>query len=396
MKKLNIAIVCDGVTSTTAGSFISTLRFSEILRKRGHKIIFITSKKQGEKNITHYNKIKVYRFFSLLLPKTEGQLYISFPTASKIEKILRKEKIDILHIMIPTPSSAAAVKAAKRLKIKIVSHSHTQPENLFLHLPKFLPLKMINNIFYKYMIGIYKNADIIICPSKFAERALKKHNSELNTVIISNGANLSKFERIDAEPFLKKFNIPLDSKKLVFVGRLHPEKKVDTLVKAMPYIIKEYKKVHAIIVGFGYMYDPLKRLSKKLNIEKYITFCGKISDEELRMAYSSGDIFVLPSLAELEGMAVLEAMSCKNPILIANSKESASVDFVDGNGFLFKPENPKDLAEKVLRLLKNEKLRKSMSLKSFENSRNYDINKSVDKLENLYYSLLDGRKISGN
>ena len=59
MKKLNIAIVCDGVTSTTAGSFISTLRFSEILRKRGHKVIFITSKNSGEKNISYHNKIKV-------------------------------------------------------------------------------------------------------------------------------------------------------------------------------------------------------------------------------------------------------------------------------------------------------------------------------------------------
>ena len=394
MKKLNIAIVCDGVTSTTAGSFISTLRFSEILRKRGHKVIFITSKNSGEKNISYHNKIKVYRFFSVLLPKTEGQLYISFPTISQIKNVLIKEKIDIVHIMIPTPSAVLAVKATKSLGINIVAHSHTQPENLFLHLPKFLPLEKINDIFYKYMVWIYKNADIIICPSKFAERALTKRNPEIKTIVISNGVDVSKFKRIDAMPFLKKFKIPVDYKKLVFVGRLHPEKRVDTLIKAMTYILKEYKKAHAIIVGPGHMQNSLEKLSKRLGVEKSVTFCGIVSDEELKMVYSSGDIFVLPSLAELEGMAVLESMSCRNPILVANSKESASVDFVDGNGFLFKPKNPKDLAKKALILLKDEKLRKSMAQKSFENSRNYDINKSIDKLERVYYSLKHGRKIS--
>jgi glycosyltransferase involved in cell wall biosynthesis len=338
--------------------------------------------------------MKVYRFFSILLPKTEGQLYISFPTIFQIKKILKKEKVDIVHKMIPTPSSYLAVRAAKQMGIKTVSHSHTQPENLFLHFPKFLPLKLINYIFYKYLIGVYKNTEITICPSKFAERALTKRDCNIKTTVISNGANLLKFRRINPAPFLKKFNIPKETKRLIFVGRLHPEKKVETLIKAMPLILKKYKKAHAVIIGFGHLDEKLKKLSKVLGIEKHVTFCGKVSDEELIMAHSSGDIFVLPSLAELEGMAVLESMCCKNPILVANSDESASVDFVSGNGFLFEPENHKDLAKKALELLMNERLRKSMALTSFKNSKDYNINKSIDKLEKLYYSLLDERKIS--
>ena len=136
---------------------------------------------------------------------------------------------------------------------------------------------------------------------------------------------------------------------------------------------------------------------KKTKISKELSqsLINMSKNNEEALSYVKGaDIFVLPSLAELEGMAVLESMSCRNPILVANSKESASVDFVDGNGFLFKPKNPKDLAKKALILLKDEKLRKSMAQKSFENSRNYDINKSIDKLERVYYSLKHGRKIS--
>ncbi len=386
MKKIKIAIVCDGVIGTTAGSFISTLRFSKLLRKKGHKVILITSKSPGTKNIDYYNNIKTYRFLSIPLPKSGG-IYLSFPTISQIKKILIKEQIDIVHIMLPTFSSIMAAKAARLLGIKVVAHSHTQPENLSLNLPKFLQLDILNNIFYKYIIWICKHAEITICPSKFAERDLLKREPSLKTVVISNGTNFLKFKRKNPKKFINKYKIPEDCKKLIYVGRLHPEKRVETFIEAMPLILKKYEKVHAVIVGPGHMKKTLEKLSKNLKVENNITFCGKVSEEDLLGAYSCCDIFVLPSLVELEGMAVLEAMSCKNPLLIANSKFSASVYFVKGNGFLFKPECPEDLAEKSLKLLRNGKLRKKMALKSFRNSRGYDINRSVKKIEKVYSAI---------
>ncbi len=386
MKKHNIAIVCDSVTGSIAGSFISTVRFSELLRKRGHKVIFITSGKRGTPGVSYYKGIKTYSFVSILLPKSDGQL-LSFPTVSQVKKILIDEKIDVLHYMTPTISAVVAVKAAKSLGIGLVAHNHTQPENLFLEAPKIVPAKTLNRIFYKYMNWVYGQADVTVCPSKFAARALLKRGGKLKTQVISNGVNRRHFRRINPQAFLKKYKIPAGRKKLIFVGRLHPEKNVDTLITAMPHILKQYKAVQAIIVGFGHLQEPLEKLAKDCGVERNITFCGRVSPEELVMAYSCGDIFVLPSLAELEGMAVLESMCCKNPLLIANSKESASVDLVDGNGFLFAPKDPKDLAKKALILLKNEKLRKKMALKSFENSKSYDILKSVDKLEAIYDSV---------
>jgi len=388
MRKLNIALFCDSVMNLTAGSCISTLRFADLLKKRGHHVVFITSKNPGFPKFDVYKGINTYRFWGILLPKSEGQLYISFPSKQEIKNVLVKEKIDILHIMIPTPASIGAIKVAKSLGVKVVFHSHTQPENLFLHLPKYIPSKLINGIFYKYMFWIYKKADAIISPSKFCDRLLKKRDPSIKTIVISNGANLSRFKKVDSIPFMKKFCLSKKNKNILFVGRLHPEKKVNSLIRAMPIILEKEKKAHLVIVGFGHMREELEKLSKKLGMEKNVTFCGKVSDDELIMAYNSSDLFVLPSLAELEGMAVLEAMACGNPLLIANSSESASVDFVENNGFLFTPENSKDLAEKALIILQNDNLRKQMSKKSKILSKEYDINKSIDKLEEVYYSLL--------
>ena len=264
MKKLNIAILLDPVYHQLGGSFISTLRFAELLKKKGHKIIFIAAKYPGRPVIDYYKKIKIYRFPSVLVPKTEGQFYISFPTKKKIKRIFEKEKIEILHIMIPTPAVIPSIKAAQELGIKIVAHSHTQPENIFLHLPKSIPNRKINKLFYKYLIWIYRKAEITICPSKFAERLLKEQDPELKTIVISNGVDLLKFKKVSYKKFIKKYNLSEKHIRILFVGRLHPEKSVDTLIKAMPSILKEFKHAHLDIVGKGHLSDSFEKLIKKL------------------------------------------------------------------------------------------------------------------------------------
>lgn len=387
-KKLNIAIVCDPITDYTAGSFVSTLRFSEILSQRGHKVIFIAAKSPSNHDVNYYKDIKIYRFFSILLPKTEKLMYISFPAEKEIKKILEDEQINILHNTIPTPSSIISTKAAKALDIAVVTHSHAQPENVFLHLPKIIPKETLNRLYYKFMYWLYSQADAIIYPTEFARKLFPDVDRRLKTEVISNGVNLDRFKIADPAPFIDKYSLDAGKKNILFVGRFHPEKSIDTLIEAMPRILINIPDAHLILVGTGHQEDEMKKLSAKLELDKHITFCGKIDEGELVQAYNAGDIFVLPSLAELEGMVVLEAMACGKPILIADSKDSASTHFVNGNGYLFKAENPEDLADKAISMLSDDVLRKKMSEASLAKSKEYDIERSADKLEELYYSIL--------
>ncbi len=388
-KRLNIAIVHDNITHHTDGGIISTLRFAHHLNKSGHKVIFISGKPKGKKeDIEYFKGIKTYRSFSILLPKTKNQFLIAFPSVKKLKKIFSEEKIDIVHTMIPTPSAFSAIKAAKSLGKKVVIHSHTQPENIFLYLPEMMRTKKMNSLFYKFLIWAYEKGDKIICPSKFAEKLLKDNKSYLKTIVISNGVDLTKFNKLNKNNFIKKYKLSKKHKRILFVGRIDPDKSIDTLIKAMPIILSKFKNTEVDIIGSGNLKVHMEDLTEKMGLHNKIKFYGKVSDEDLVNAYNSADIFVLPSLAELEGMVVLEAMACGKPLLIANSKASASTYFVDGNGFLFNPKDPKDLAKKALILLKNEKLLKKMSKRSLEIIKDYDINKSGSKLEEVYYSLL--------
>ncbi len=387
-RKLNIAIVCDPVTDYVAGSFVSTLRFAELLSSRGHKLIFIAAKSPSNRENNYYKDIKVYRFFSLLLPKTENMFYISFPIIRQVRKILEDEKIDILHVIIPTPSAVVAMRAARELGIKVVAHSHTQPENLFLHLPPIIKKDGLNRIFYKYLSWIYSKADAIIYPTMFAKKQFRHLNSVKKSLVISNGVDTGRFRPRPAGAFLEKYRISAGKRLILFVGRMHPEKSVDTLIRAMPLVAERRPDALLLIIGFGHQEEQLKVLSSLTGADGHVRFLGKLPDEDVELAYASSDIFVLPSLAELEGMVVLEAMSSSLPVIIADSPHSASVDFINGNGFLFRPQDESDLAEKLVRILADERLRAEMGLRSLELSRSYDIRKSVESLEELYNSII--------
>jgi glycosyltransferase involved in cell wall biosynthesis/pimeloyl-ACP methyl ester carboxylesterase len=388
-KKINIAIICDPITDCLAGSFVSTLRFAEILKRQGHKIIFIAARSPKNRHDNYYKDMKIYRFISVYLPKSEGQFYLSFPTAGKLKKIFKKEKIDLIHIIIPSPSAIAAIRAAKYLGLKIIAHSHTQPENLFLHLPKIGLIKKLNGYFYKYLSWLYRQADFIIYPSLFAKEMFGRLNEGIPSAVISNGVDTAKYKKTDPEELFKKFNLPRTTENILFVGRLHPEKSVDTLIKSIPFIINNYRNIHIYIVGFGHLETELRNLSKNLSVSEFITFFGRVDEDDLIMAYTACDIFVLPSLAELEGMVVLEAMASGKPLVIADAENSASKYFVDDNGLLFKPEDPKNLAGQILKLLNDKTLRDRMAAASLGKSREYDINECALKLENSYYRILE-------
>lgn len=388
-KKLHIAMVCDSVSDCLAGSFVSTLRFAQALKDKGHTIIFISARTSVNRTHGFYKGIKEHRFPSVLLPKTEGSFYLGFPTVSQLNRIFQEEHIDVVHVFLPTPATIIALKAAKRMGIKIVAHSHAQPENVLLVLPRILSVLHgpLGRLYYKYLAWIYRQAHSIIYPTEFAKNFFPDLHA-INHRVISNGVDTTKFKKIAKADAAVRFNVKPTEKNIVYVGRLHPEKSVDTLIKAVPHIISKQPDAHIYIVGAGHQDKLLEGLARKLHIQDYVTFLGKVSDEDLVPAYNLGDIFVLPSLAELEGMAVLEALACGLPVIVANAPSSAARYFVRENGLLFDPGNERDLAKKVITLLENDSLRESMAQTSLAMSKRYDLTKSIELLEEVYYSVI--------
>ncbi|MFA5997290.1 MAG: glycosyltransferase [Candidatus Paceibacterota bacterium] len=383
-RKLRIAMVCDPLGDYKAGVIVSTTRFARLLQSRGHHVIFIGAKSKENREHDEHHGMKAYRFRSVPIPKSGGW-YAAFPTVNEVKKVLQDEQIDVVHIILPMSAAIITVKAARALGIKIVAHSHSQPENLFMDMPA--PVRpLLYRAWNQYLAWLYSKAETIIYPSEMAYNLLDHLTDEGKpSMVISNGINVCEFSPREVGDFYKRYGLPEDTVNLVFVGRLFPEKSVDTLILAMPHILKKHPKTHAMIVGGGHLRPKLEALVDDLGLRKHVTFLGLVTDEDKILAYNAGDIFVLPSFAELEGMVVLEAMACGKPILISDSEMSASRYFVDGNGFLFETANPEHLGEQALRLITDVGLREKMGQVSLENSKQFDINRSVEKLEEVYY-----------
>lgn len=382
-------MVCDPITDDIAGALVSAMRFSHGMLARGHNVSFLAAKSHFNPKSNIHSGMKMHRFPSILVPKSDGRWHITLPSIKKIKKIIKEEEIDVVHVILPLPSSIMAIKAARSMGVGIVSHSHSQPENLFESIPKFLGRSILNQAWYKYLSYIYGKADVLVCPSQMAKEELEKVSKNYKDVhVISNGVNIAEYRPLPVEKnFYDRYQLSEQTKKIIYVGRLFPEKSIDTLIKAIPSVIGKHPDTEFILVGQGYLREKLETLAQTLGVQNSVKFLGKISDEDKILAYNASDIFVLPSLAELEGMVVLEAKACGKPIIISDSKKSASRFFVDGNGLLFETKNHEDLAKKIIHLLGNEELRGKMGKKSLENSRKYDIEESINRLEKIYYSI---------
>lgn len=390
-EQLRIAMICDPIGSNNSGSVFSTLRFGKLLKARGQHVIFIAAKTKENKDESHRHGVKTFRYRGISLPKAGGWR-LAFPSVNELKKVFQEEKINVVHIVLPMSGAIVAIKAARALGIKIVAHSHSQPENIFMDLPKFIQPTM-NNLWNKYLAWVYSKAESLIYPSEMARTLLDKlSDQDQPSHVVSNGINLADFKPQEIGDFHERFSIPTDKIKLLFVGRLFPEKSIHTLINAIPHILKKHPHIHVLIVGGGHLRPKLEKLALGLKIEKHVTFLGIVSETDKIHAYNASDIFILPSLAELEGMVVLEAMACGKPIVISDAEMSASRYFVDGNGFLFKAEDHVNLAEQVLKIILDEDLRKKFGSASFEKVKQYDIHKSVELLEEIYYSALKSNR----
>jgi glycosyltransferase involved in cell wall biosynthesis len=156
--------------------------------------------------------------------------------------------------------------------------------------------------------------------------------------------------------------------KLLFHGILIPRRRVEDLLLALNLIVKDYTDVVLLISG-SMEYDPyvsyLLNLRKKLELDRYVYFLGSLSDEELAYAYYTTDIFVFPCDNQTYGLAPLEAMLFRKPVVVSTG--SGVSEILDENvALLVPPKDPISLKNSIIRLLSNKYLREKLGANAQE------------------------------
>ena len=175
---------------------------------------------------------------------------------------------------------------------------------------------------------------------------------------------------------------------IIYIGRLVPQKSVDTLIRAYSLLPKHLQKSHQLkIVGEGSERQKLEALSKSLGVE--VTFTGKIENhEDVVSELKAASLFVLPSRRESFGITVLESMFCGVPV-ISTATEGPSDHVENGKtGFLVGVGDSHGMAEKMSLILGDASLQKAMSKNGRLYAARHDWDKIAERVACVYKSLI--------
>jgi glycosyltransferase involved in cell wall biosynthesis len=364
---MRITIVSDVIYEYISGLAVFTKRLIEQLKKHVEQVIVITAGR--EQKYVECENVKIYYLRGLMLKKFKFAVGIH-PLYS-IKKIFREEKTDVVHCMSPLPMAIASVLHARKINIPVIFSSHLQLENVMDNLNITSP--SIRNFLIRYGLWLYHSCDYVTCPSLYAKNELIDYGFKdtAKLAIISNGINTEHFR-----PDSKKIE-----KMILFVGRLMPEKCIDTLIMASAIVKQYYPEYKFIIAGSGHTMDDLKNLARIVNPE--VIFTGAISETELLTLFQTCEIFVLPSESELQGICLLEAMSCQKPTIASDSEKSAAGELAN---LLFKHRDHHDLAQKIIYFIENKETANRIAI---ENRKRIVNEHDYSKVTKEYLSLYD-------
>lgn len=360
------------------------------LANRGHEVMVIapsqTSKKFKEIDTNHI----VIRTASV--PFIPYQNFRISPTPGReVKKAILEFDPDVIHIQMLMWIGQATMKYGNKFGIPIVSTNHAMPENLMDNILLLAPIaRPINYMLRQYGMRFHSKADYITMPTDSAIKMFKA--TEKMTVqmeAVSNGIDLVRFQPGKPGPEIyKQFKLPQDEPIITYVGRVDVEKHLPILIKAFAEIRKQHK-AHLMIVGSGQDTLNLKEIAHVLGVYDHVTFTGRVSEEDKVLLHQIGTVFVMPSPAELQSIATLEAMASGLPVVAVDAGALRELCQNERNGFLCEKDNVEQIATGIATIIADPKLRKRMSTESLAIAHTHDLDATLDRFEAIYRDLIN-------
>lgn len=376
--KLKILIHQPRLSYYIGGGETAPLIQAENLSLLGHQVEILTSR--GPKLSSVFNEFRQrnpqIKIHYLELPRRDKKIYHEMPGKNWA-------RWDKESILFGKESVRFYLDHQKNWDLVI---THLLSDSLFI--PKsfknILHLHGVPSKTRKWDNFLLKRPDGFIAVAKFVKNGWQKlypTSKRRRIVVCYNGVNTRKFPNLNLER-----NIDL-----LFVGRLLKNKGLDTILMSLRYLLNNGDNFnYLIIIGDGPEKQRLKKQIKKLGLTDKIKLLDTVSEKQLIKFYNQSKIFLCPSTAK-EGVltTMLEAASCGTTII--TTKCCGMIEFAKQNitALLIKPFDYKDLGQKIKLLLHNDTQRKRLAKRAEKTVRQqWDIKKTVQKLENIYLSFL--------
>lgn len=228
---------------------------------------------------------------------------------------------------------------------------------------------------------IIKRADIVCSTSIAMRELIEKDYKRFDVFEVPFGIDTKLFEPKKIEH--KKFTVGT-------IKSIEMHNGIDCILDAADIIINEHKiDIQFLIVGKGSLLNEMIKKAESLDLLKNVIFTGFVDHEKTINYYSKLSIFVAVSTRESFGVSILEAASCEIPSITSNIGGLKEVNIDNVTGVVIEPNEPKVLADSIIKLYNNKSLRLSLGSNGRERVKNkYNWNHSIDKMIDIYKSSL--------
>jgi len=375
---MKIAIVC---YPTFGGSGVVATELGIALANRGHEIHFITYKQPVRLELLS-NKIFFHEVHVPEYPLFHYQPY-ELALSSKLVDTIKLHKIDLLHVHYAIPHAYAGYMAKKMLEeegiyIPMITTLHGTDITLVGKHP-----------FYKPAVTFSINqSDVVTSVSESLKQGtLETFDIHRDIEVIPNFIDAKKYSTSYTD--CQRSNMATEEERIV--THISNFRKV----KRIPDVIKIFSKIQLeipaklIMVGEGPEKAGAERLCEELGIADKAIFLGNSNEIDKILCFS--DLFLLPSQSESFGLAALEAMINKVPVISSNAGGIPEVNTEGVSGFLSDVGDINDMAAKAITILKNDSVLESFKLNALKEAQRFDIQKVVPLYEEVYERAYNSR-----
>jgi glycosyltransferase involved in cell wall biosynthesis len=361
---------------------------------RGHEVLVIAPSQTGKKYREKDGNYTIVRTATVVFPFYQNYR-ISLSPYLEVKKIIKEFNPDVIHLQTFLMISQSVLRYAQKYDIPVVSTNHAMPENLMDNLKMLAPVsRPIKYVLNKYIVRFNLKTDYFTMPTQSAIDMFDLSHNKWHVPIeaVSNGIDLSRFSVGEApKATVEKFKIPLADPIITFVGRVDAEKHISVLVRAFARVLGKHK-AHLLIVGHGTDMVNLKELAYELGVFEHITFTGMVTDEEIVDLQKVGTVFCMPSPAELQSIVMLEAMASGKPVVAVDAGPLKELCQNNRNGILCEPDNDKQIAEALTKIITSKDLQSKMGKESLAISETHDITHTFERFEAIYTDLIKSKK----
>jgi len=386
---MKILIASDLHYPTINGVATFSRNLAKGLAAKGHEVLVIAPSQVGKRYKEVDGNHVIVRTDSVPFPFYQN-FRISLSPGREIKKIIQDFDPDVIHIQMLLGIGQAAMKYGNKFGIPIVSTNHAMPENLMDNLRLLAPVsRPINYMLKSYGARFHSKADYITMPTQSAIEMFDVGKITTPMAPVSNGIDLSRFTPGEAPADVyERFSIPTDQPIISYVGRLDAEKHLPVLMRAFIRVKSVMPHVHLVIVGDGTERPILQAMAHDLGVSRDVTLTGRVSDEDLVSLHKVGTVFCMPSPAELQSIATLEAMASGQPIVAVDAGALGELCQHERNGYLTEQDDDEMIAQGILAILEDPSLRDEMSKESLAIAQTHDLETTLARFEQIYTDLI--------